>query len=251
MKRVAIVGVWTVAVVLISGWLAPSIAQEAVRVSGRIADQSGVSLPGVTVTITVGDERRQAVSDTQGRFELSGLPSGRSTVTATLPGFQTERRTLQLTPSSSVVNFTMRVGCIADALSFERSPLVDRRLLARSDMVVHLVLDARLKEGVSSDPDSRSRCRATVRRTLTRPRNGKIIVRTINVLLNPYADFEIGGEYVVWLTWRADRLAFDGGYPITGVVRVVEQGQVKTRGCAHSVDELFEIFEDAWENASR
>jgi len=142
-------------------------------------------------------------------------------------------------------------SCSADTVPLERQPLVDRHLLARSDLVVHLVLDARLDERSSSDPDSRKRYRATVLRTLNRPRIGKTIVRTIDVLLNPYAEFEIGSEYVVWLTWRGDRNAFDGGYPIPGVVRLVEQGQVKTRGCGYSIDELFDIFEDAWENASR
>jgi hypothetical protein len=147
--------------------------------------------------------------------------------------------------------FAVSVSCTPETPLLTRQPLADRRLLARSDLVVHLVLDARLEEPASSDRDSRSRYRATVLRSLTRPRNGTMILRTIDVLLNPYADFEIGSAYVVWLTWRGDRNAFDGGYPIPGVVRLVEQGQVKTRGCGYSVDELFEIFEDAWENASR
>jgi Carboxypeptidase regulatory-like domain len=227
----------------------PNAQFAAARVSGRVVDESGATLPGVT--ITVGEQRRQSVTDAQGRFEIDDLPTGTYTITATLPSFQIERRTLRLRASGSVVNFTLAGSCVADTLSFTRPPLVDRRLLARSDLVVHLVLDAPLDKGAASASDSRSRYRATVLRALTRPRNGKIIVRTIDVLLNPYADFEIGSEYVVWLTWRADRNAFDGGYPIPGVVRLVEQGRVKTRGCAYSVDELFDIFEDAWENASR
>jgi len=229
------------------------VAQEAQgRITGRLVDQSGNPLPGVTIIAARGDEQRQAISGSDGRFELSGLVAGTYTVLASLRGFQTERRTLQLTASgSAAVDVPMHVSCIADTLSFTRPSLVDRRLLARSDLVVHLVLDARLEEATSPDRDSRSRYRATVLRSLTRPRNGKTIVRTIDVLLNPYADFEIGGEYVVWLTWRGDRNAFDGGYPIPGVVQLVEQGQVKRRGCGYSVDELFDIFEDAWENASR
>jgi hypothetical protein len=250
MKRARCVLIGAIALAVVVGQETRTRAQFAVaRISGRVVDQSGAALPGVTVT--VGDERRQSVTDAQGRFEISGVPTGSYTVTATLLGFQIERRSVRLAASGSVVNFTMAVSCVADTPSFTRPPLVDRRLLARSDLVVHLVLDARLEKGPPSDADSRSRYRATVLRTLSRPRTGKIIVRTIDVLLNPYAEFEIGSEYVVWLTWRGNRNAFDGGYPIPGVVRLVEQGHVKTRGCAYSVDELFDIFEDAWENASR
>ena len=226
----------------------PNAQISVARISGRVVDESGAPMPGVT--ITVDERRRQSVTDGQGRFEIDGLTTGTYTVTATLLGFQIERRKLRLTAPDSDVNFTMFVSCDAVTLSFSR-PLADRRLLARSDLVVHLVLDARLEEPASPDHDSRSRYRATVLRSLTRPRNGKMIVRTIDVLLNPYADFEIGSEYVVWLTWRGDRNAFDGGYPIPGVVRLVEQGQVNTRGCGYSVAELFDVFEDAWENASR
>jgi len=70
------------------GPAAPVLAQRA-DLSGIITDQSGAVLPGVMITLVNEDEglKRETVSNELGRFALTLLPPGRSTLTATLTGF--------------------------------------------------------------------------------------------------------------------------------------------------------------------
>lgn len=64
-------------------------------ITGVVTDLSGGSVARVTVTATEESTRfvRSTVSETDGRFSLSGLPVGAYTLTAELTGFKTYRRT--------------------------------------------------------------------------------------------------------------------------------------------------------------
>jgi len=221
------------------------------RIAGRVADQSGTSLPGVTITATLGEQRRTAVTVSDGHFELKGLPAGTYTISAALPGFSTERLTVQLI-YSAVVDVTLQVGGCFDN-GFSRRPpapflldppVVDPRVPARSDLVAYFVLQRRVDD--DNPIDCRLRYRATVLRTATSPRYGKMFLRTIEVRLKPSPIVSIGSEYIAWLAWRSDRSAFDLADDAEGVLRRVEDGRVKVRAETYSVDELFKIFEDLW-----
>jgi hypothetical protein len=234
---------------------ASSAQFSAARVSGRVVDESGAPLPGVTITVVPGEQRpRTAVTGADGHFELRNLPAGNYTFTATLPGFRTERRTIQLL-ESVVVDVTMRIGgigCANNGFStrprpfFIDPPAVDPRVVTRSDLVAYFVLQRRVDDDDASEPDCRLRYRATVLRTATSPRYGKVFLRTIDVLLKPSRTITIGNEYIAWLAWRSERNAFDSGNDAEGAVRRVEDGRVRVRDEAYSVDELFRIFEDLW-----
>jgi hypothetical protein len=231
----------------------PSAQFSVARISGRVVDQSGRALPGVTIIAALGEQRRTVVSGADGHFDLRGLPAGTYAFTAGLPGFRTERRTVQLI-DAVVVNVTMRtggIGCADDGFStrtrfFIDPPVVDPRVPQRSDLVAYFVLDRRVEEDAESGPDCRIRYRATVLRTATSPRYGKLFLRTIDVLLKPSPTISEGNEYIAWLAWRSDRNAFDSGDDAEGVVRRVERGQVRVRDETYSIDELFKIFEDIW-----
>ncbi len=56
--------------------------------TGRVVDQSGSVLPGVTIEVATMAGSRRAVTDGNGAFSVSDVVPGRVTVTATLPGFQ-------------------------------------------------------------------------------------------------------------------------------------------------------------------
>ncbi len=86
----------------IRGWLfvvasliaaAPLLADGSLvgTLAGRVRDESGGVLPGVTVELTSADKgfQRSAVSDSSGGFNFAVLPPGRYTVKATLQGFDT------------------------------------------------------------------------------------------------------------------------------------------------------------------
>jgi hypothetical protein len=101
------------------------------RLAGRIADEDGMPLPGVTVTIQSDVEiggSKLAVTGTDGRFVFVGLTPGEYTVRAGLDGFGTEERRgvkVDLGGTSSL-NITMSVAQFEDEITVvAESPVID------------------------------------------------------------------------------------------------------------------------------
>src|SRR5262249_52734058 len=70
----------------------PAWSQQASGISGIVRDASGAVLPGVTVEASspvLIEKVRTAVTDTEGRFNLTELRPGVYSVTFTLPSFKT------------------------------------------------------------------------------------------------------------------------------------------------------------------
>ena len=103
MYRIAWIGFFAAASLLLA--VAPASAQgtSAASVSGVVTDSSGAVLPGVTVEATspvLIEKSRTAVTDERGEYRIVELLPGTYTVTFTLPGFASFRREeLQLPPS--------------------------------------------------------------------------------------------------------------------------------------------------------
>ncbi len=83
--------------VLFAGSLVPLAAQTTGSIRG-VVDTGGTPLPGVTVEARSPSLQgvRSSVTDGEGRFNLTLLPPGAYTVTATLAGFAVNRQTLRL-----------------------------------------------------------------------------------------------------------------------------------------------------------
>src|SRR4029079_1177246 len=83
-------------------------------IEGTITDQSGASLPGVSVTVTNVDtgDTRVVVSNEAGVYRAPLLPLGRYRVSAELQGFRKfERQGLMLSAGrSAVINISLSVG---------------------------------------------------------------------------------------------------------------------------------------------
>ncbi len=96
---------------------------------GRVIDESGAAVPGVTVTaIGEGNVRRIAVTDGNGFFTLHGVPSGKVTVSSDLAGFASARRTFTFDQRPRQVDFTMRVNALSETVSVEaEAPLIDTK----------------------------------------------------------------------------------------------------------------------------
>ena len=78
----------TTSVLLLWLALAPSIGfAQTGSVAGSVVDQTGLVLPGATVTLRGEGVPRTAYTDEQGNFELTGVAPGMYTLTASLAGF--------------------------------------------------------------------------------------------------------------------------------------------------------------------
>jgi iron complex outermembrane receptor protein len=97
-------------VALIGVARAPAFAQSGSTISGTVRDSTGSIVPGATVTATNIATRaeRSAVSDGQGRYQLTGLPAGRYELRVVLTGFKTDVQAVEL-KADAVVDFSLGV----------------------------------------------------------------------------------------------------------------------------------------------
>ena len=88
----------------------PAFAQGTSAISGTARDSTGSLLPGATVTATNAATRaeRSAVTDSEGRYRLTGLPAGSYEIRVALGGFRTEIRTVELN-ADTVADFSLGV----------------------------------------------------------------------------------------------------------------------------------------------
>ena len=102
-------------------------------IEGKIVDQSGASVPGVTVTITSPALQRpqmMAVSNDNGNYRFTALPNGVYTVTFELTGFQTiERKDVRLDVGFvATLDMKMVLGAVSETVTVTGgAPVVDVR----------------------------------------------------------------------------------------------------------------------------
>lgn len=108
---------------------AQSVANGTIR--GRVTDETGGALPGVTVTVTSPSllvPQLSIVTQGQGDYSLPDLPIGQYRVTYDLGGFQRFiREQIVITAGfSAEINVTMKVGSVEESLTVSgQSPVVD------------------------------------------------------------------------------------------------------------------------------
>ena len=117
-------------------WAQLSTAQ----LSGRVADESGAVLPGVTVTVVQTDtgQTRTATTDASGTYVLPNLPTGPYRLEASLQGFRTYVQTgivLQVA-ATPAINVVLGIGSLEETVSVEAAaPLVDVQSAGISDVI--------------------------------------------------------------------------------------------------------------------
>ena len=119
-------------IVLCSFWLAatPAVAQQTTgSITGRILDDQGASVPGVTVT---GKSEatgfvRTDVSDGEGIFRLTALPVGTYDLTAELSGFaKIENKGIVVNVGQTLdLNLTLKLAAVSETISVRaETPLI-------------------------------------------------------------------------------------------------------------------------------
>src|SRR5216117_2521444 len=123
----------TTSLVLFGLVFAPAAAWAQSSLTGTVRDTSGAVLPGVTVEASshaLIEQVRSVVSDAQGLFRIVDLRPGPYTVTFTLPGFTTVKRTgIELRAEfTATVDIEMQLGSVAETITVSgEAPLVDTR----------------------------------------------------------------------------------------------------------------------------
>ena len=101
------------------------------RIAGTVTDESGAVLPGVTVEAAspvLIEKVRTAITDGEGRFDITNLRAGDYTVTFTLPGFTVVKREGLTVPDNfaATANAVLRVGTLDETVIVTgASPVVD------------------------------------------------------------------------------------------------------------------------------
>ena len=74
-------------------------------------------IPGVAIELAVGNVQRGAVTDADGRYLLSDLPSGLATISAQLAGFRTATSSFDFDRASKRVDVVMAVAALAESVT--------------------------------------------------------------------------------------------------------------------------------------
>ena len=115
-------------------------AQATAELNGRVTDESGAVLPGVTVTATQTDTgfTRSVVTDGTGAWVMPNVPTGPYRLEVSLQGFRTYVQTgivLQV-GATPTINAELGVGNLEETVSVEAAtPIVDVRSAGISDVV--------------------------------------------------------------------------------------------------------------------
>lgn len=92
-------------------------AQATGRVSGRVLDQTGAALPGVTVDLVVNSHELTAVTDETGAYEFDAVPPGNAELTFRLLNFSVLRRSVSVASGSSArADIVLTLSLSADVL---------------------------------------------------------------------------------------------------------------------------------------
>src|SRR5690242_4240412 len=92
-------------------------AQVPGRVSGRVVDQTGAPLPGVTIDLVVNERELTTVTDDTGAYRFDAVPDGEAELTFRLLNFSVLRRTVSVASGASVnADIVMALSLSADVI---------------------------------------------------------------------------------------------------------------------------------------
>ena len=97
------------------------LAQSTASISGVVKDTAGAVMPGVSVTVKndASGAAQDVLTDAEGRYQISALPAGTYTVTATLTGFKTaEVKTVRLAIGQPLsIPLTLEIGSLEETVN--------------------------------------------------------------------------------------------------------------------------------------
>jgi hypothetical protein len=96
------------------------------QINGRVVDETGSPIPGVTIAVAAGGQRQTVVTDGEGTYVVSNVASGPVTLTGQLTGFATARRRVQFDQRGQQVDLTLSVNGATESVTVTaESPVID------------------------------------------------------------------------------------------------------------------------------
>jgi hypothetical protein len=97
------------------------------QIRGRATDEQGAALPGVTIRLEAAGVHRTAVTDSDGTFILSNVPTGFVTLSAQLAGFRSASHAFLFDQQPQQIDFVLQVGSISESVTVvAQTPAPDR-----------------------------------------------------------------------------------------------------------------------------
>ena len=118
-------------------------AQQFGNLYGTVADESGTSLPGVTVSLEGMGAPRTTVTDEKGQYRFLGLDPGSYYIKAELDGFSTveQPNVVVALNRNTTINFTLS-SAVEDVITVtSESPLLDERKLQQGANISQVELE--------------------------------------------------------------------------------------------------------------
>ena len=92
-------------------------AQTTGRVSGRVLDQTGAALPGVTIDLVVNSRELTAATDDTGAYRFDAVPLGSAELTFRLLNFSVLRRSVGVTNGApAIADAVLTLSLSADVI---------------------------------------------------------------------------------------------------------------------------------------
>jgi outer membrane receptor protein involved in Fe transport len=113
----------------------PAMAQQG-GISGTVVDETGASLPGATVVVTGRGVTRTLYTAGDGRFTITGLPSGTYQVAVSLSGFSTNTRGVTVGATVTDAPVTLSIASLAETIVVSASRIETTILNAPATMSV-------------------------------------------------------------------------------------------------------------------
>jgi outer membrane receptor protein involved in Fe transport len=231
--------VWVPALLVSLGVLAtrPAGGQTTGSISGRVTDETGTPLPGVSVEATSPNLQgtRTANTGADGSYRIPAAPPGEYRLRASLAGFRTaEKTTAVRLDSSASADFALEPAANEEVVVAGSAPLIDRTSTTTgtsytSEVIAHLPVNRNYADVVRANPGVSTDKGVTEGRSLaltiygaTSAENQWIIdgVNTTNVSRGVQGK-AINNEFVQEVEVKTGGYSVEYGRALGGVINVV------------------------------